>query len=88
MALWTSDPDEVWAYCETGDDDRKVPLPLWCAAHICSYCRYLIPDNPAECCWRCTWDITDEQDTEYQKLLIAFEAEVLATLTPEGASPA
>jgi hypothetical protein len=81
MSLLTTDPDEVWVYFESSPDGGQVPLPIEMAGDICESCRYLIPNTPAGCCWPCTWDLASEQEEQYRKLLIEYEARVIAEMT-------
>jgi hypothetical protein len=78
MSLFDRDPENVWAYFESGTDSGRISLPAGLAGDICQFCRHLIPDTPAGCCWWCTWDLTDRQVEEYREKIIEFEARVMA----------
>lgn len=80
MALYSKDPDNVWAYFDTVSSNEPVVLPTEMSDDICEFCRHLIPDNPAGCCWECTFDLDDDQVAPYLQLRAEYEARIIAVL--------
>lgn len=90
MALRTQNPEDVWVYLVrgSGGEKEKRHLPVGLADRICVECRTLIPDNNQDCCWPCTWDLTESQEHEYAQMQHAFEKRVLAEADTPAPAPA